>query len=86
MGSCSQKSQTEALVVEQGENHRVALIGRDLKDHLAPNLHHGRHLSLDQVVQGLIFERFQGGNIRSLSEQPVPMPNHLHCKEFLPYI
>jgi len=36
MGSCSQKSQTEALVVEQGENHRVALIGRDLKDHLAP--------------------------------------------------
>ena len=47
------------------------------------------HAQLDQVAQGLIqplLESLQGRGIHHLSEQPVPLSHHTHCKRLFPYI
>jgi len=64
----------------------MAWVGRDFKDHEAPNPHHRQghqppHLILDQVAQGPILEHLQGWCICNLSGQPVPTPHHSHSKE-----
>lgn len=60
-------------------NHRMALVGMDLKNHLVPNpcCEKGCHPP-DEATQGL-----QGWGTDSFSGQPAPVPHHLLCKEFV---
>jgi len=54
-----------------------------------PPCHDQGHLPLDQSAQSSIqpgLEYFQGGGIRSLSGQQVPVFRHPHGEEFLPNI
>jgi len=47
------------------------------------------HPQLDQVAQGLIqpcLESLQGWGIHHISEQPIPVPQHSHCKRLFSYI
>ena len=71
------------------QNHRMAWVGRDLKDHESEGLPSARqglqppHL-LDQVAQGPIqpgLEHLQGRSIHNLSGQPVPAPHHSLSKK-----
>ena len=64
-------------------------VGRDVKDHIVPNLLPVGHLPLDQVAQSPIqpgLEHSQGRGSHSFSGQHVPVPHHTHGKEFLPNI
>jgi len=83
---CLLESHIESL------NYRMALVGRDLKDHQVPTPHYRRqgcqspHFILDQAAQGPIlpgFEHLQGQSIHSLSGQPVPAPHHSRGKELM---
>ena len=81
-------------IAEIAQNHRMAWVGRDLKDHQAPTPHHrqGRqppYLILVQAAQGPIqpgLEHLQGWGIHNLSGQPVPAPHCSHSKELSPDI
>ena len=63
--------------MQLSQNHRMAWVGRDLKDHETSNPHHRQghqplHLILDQAAQGSIqpgLEHLQGWGIHSLSGQ-----------------
>jgi len=76
------------LVIES-QNHRMAWLGRDLKDHEAPSLCHRQghqppNLVLEQAAQGPIqpgLEHLQWRGIHDLSGQPVPAPHHSRSKE-----
>lgn len=77
------------MLAEIEENPRLVLVGRHLKDQLQlPAMGHG-DLPLDQVAQDPIqpvLQNFQGWDIHHFSGQHVPVPQHPHNKEFLPYI
>jgi len=68
----------------ESQNHRLAWVGRDPKDHPVPNLGHRQgqqppYLVLDEAAQGPIqpgLEHPQGWGIHIVSGQPVPAPHH----------
>ena len=81
----------------ESQNHRMAWVRRDLKDHQAPTptplppttgRQAGPTTSISNT-QGPIqpgLEHFQGRGIHSLPGQPVPAPHHSHSKELPPDI
>ena len=65
-------------------SHRMVCVGRDLSDHLVPTLCYRQgHLPLDQVAHSPIqpgLECFQGGGIRNLTGQLVPVSHHFQLR------
>jgi len=70
-------------------NHRMAWLGRDLRDQIPsslPQIVLPTTKSVDQIAQGPVhpgLKHHQGWGIHSLSGQPVPAPQHLSCEEFI---
>lgn len=64
----------------------MALVGRDLNDHLVPPpCHRQGHIPLGQAAQSPIqpgLEHLQGWGNHSFSRQSVPVPHHAQSEEF----
>ena len=78
-------------LVHLSESHRVAWIGRDLKDHQAPALlpQTGPPTSICNAIPncpGPGLEHLQGWGIHNLSGQPVSAPHHSLHKELPPFL
>lgn len=59
---------------------------KDFKDHPVQMPPQQGHLTLNHIAQGLtqtVLEHCQGWGIHSLPEQPVPLSQHIHSKEFI---
>lgn len=77
------------MLAEIEWNPRVVLVERHLKAKFQPLAMAQRDISLDQVAQDPIqpvLQQFQGWNVHHFSGKRVPVPQHPHNKEFLPYI
>lgn len=77
------------VLAEIEQNPRVVLVERHLKDKFQPLAMGQRDIPLDQVAQDPIqpvLQQVQGWNVHHFSGKCVPVPQHPHNKEFLPYI